>query len=185
MHFYPPHIVNALSITSSFIRLLWWWLMKINYIPQVYIKCNPLLHWNISFKVSSEMGHSITAFKIYVVFLYEIKKIVYILFSQIQLTCVTEYWLLKTYCDHGKFSLPVISSTRRNETIAVVYAPRTLRHQWNEWLQAWHKHQKNGWYTQLWVPICLNHYKQCHSGFFHEFLNCCSYLAKNNNDRVT
>lgn len=161
-------------------------LWRINYISQVYIKCNPFLHWNSSLKkVSSEMRYSFTALKKYVVFLYEIKKFVYTLFAQRQLTCITEYRLLKTYCDHGKFSLPVISSTWRNETIAVVYAPWTLRHQWNERLQAWNKHQKNGWYTELWVPICLNHYKQCHSGFFQEFLNCCSYLTKNKNDRVT
>jgi hypothetical protein len=47
------------------------------------------------------------------------------------------------------------------------------------------KLQETGWCTGLWVPICLNHYTQCHSGFFKEFLNCCSYLTKNNNERVT
>jgi hypothetical protein len=158
-------------------------LWRINYIPPVYIKCNPFLHlrrlavrWDILSQLWKYMLYFYMKLK---------KKIVYTLFSQRQLTSITEYGLLKTYCDHGKFSLPVISSTWRNETIAVVYAPWTLRHQWNEWLQAWHKHQKNGWYTDLWVPVCLNHYKQCHSGFFHEFLNWCSYLTKNNKDRVT
>jgi len=126
---YQPHP----PLFGHYDDVLW----RINYIPQVYIKCNPFLHWNSSFKkICKEMGYSFTALKIYVVFLYEIKKNVYTLFSQRQFICITEYGLLKTYCDHGKFSLPVISSTWRNETIAVVYAPWTLRHQWNEWLQA-------------------------------------------------
>ena len=159
-------------------------LWRINYIPQVYIKSNPFVHWKNSFKKAgreTEIPSQLWKYMLY--FYIKYKNFVYPLFSQRQLTCITEYVLLKTYCDHGKFSLPVISSTWRNETITVVYAPWTLRHQWNEWLQAWYKHQLNGWHTELWVPICLNHYKKCHSGFS-GILNCHSYVTKNNNYRA-